>query len=157
MSRTCRQAENVGFASDRAKRNGRAAPDPQGGTGGNIYLIQKHTAPRLHYDFRLGLDGVLKGWAITHQPSLDPPLCRVPVPTKDQPLDGFGTGNSTLWDDGTWQPVGDARKGLAKGHLAFVLHGRKLCGRWRLVRLTESIADHIGQNDWLLTKSGDGP
>ncbi|MEA2782093.1 MAG: bifunctional non-ous end joining protein LigD [Rhodospirillaceae bacterium] len=157
MSGRCRQAENSGVASRRGRRYGPVSLGPEGGAGGNAYLIEKHTAPRLHYEFRLELDGVLKSWTITHQPTLDPPVCRVAVPAEDQPVDGLGSGRSTLWDDGTWQPVGDARKGLAKGRLAFVIHGRRLCGRWRLVRLTESIGDRHGHNDWLLTKSGNGP
>ncbi len=126
------------------------------------YLIQKHDATRLHYDFRLELDGVLLSWAVTKGPSLDPADKRLAVRTEDHPLSygGFegtipkgqyGGGTVMLWDRGTWEPVGDPHAGLAKGHLEFVLHGEKLKGRWDLVRMRVE----RGKENWLLIKGND--
>ncbi|HXI42447.1 MAG TPA: DNA polymerase ligase N-terminal domain-containing protein, partial [Bryobacteraceae bacterium] len=101
------------------------------------YLIQKHEATRLHYDFRLELDGVLLSWAVTRGPSLDPADKRLAVRTEDHPLSygefegaipkgQYGGGTVMLWDEGTWEPKGDPRLGLRKGHLSFILHGQRL-------------------------------
>ena len=110
------------------------------------YVIQKHAARNLHYDFRLELDGVLKSWAVPKGPSLVPTERRMAAQVEDHPLDygGFegvipkgeyGGGSVVVWDRGTWEPVGDPRAGLAKGDLNFTLDGEKLRGRWHLVRM----------------------
>src|SRR6185437_15341943 len=110
------------------------------------YLIQKHDATRLHYDFRLELDGVLLSWAVTRGPSLDPADKRLAVRTEDHPLaygefEGtipkgqYGGGTVMLWDEGTWEPVEDPDSGLAEGKLKFVLHGARLGGGWTLVKI----------------------
>jgi bifunctional non-homologous end joining protein LigD len=126
------------------------------------YLIQKHEATRLHYDFRLELDGVLLSWAVTKGPSLDPADRRLAVRTEDHPLaygsfEGtipkgeYGGGTVMLWDRGTWEPKGDAHAGLKKGHLAFEVHGERLKGGWDLIRMR---GDGKREN-WLLIKETD--
>src|SRR5580704_3687351 len=103
------------------------------------YLIQKHDATRLHYDFRLELDGVLLSWAVTKGQSLNPADKRLAVRTEDHPLSygafegtipkgQYGGGSVMLWDQGTWEPKADPQKGLKKGHLSFLLHGERLKG-----------------------------
>src|SRR5580658_6785974 len=110
------------------------------------YLIQKHDATRLHYDFRLELDGVLLSWAVTKGPSLNPAVKRLAVRTEDHPLSygtfegtipkgQYGGGTVMLWDQGTWESKWDPHFGLNKGHLAFVLHGARLKGTWDLIRM----------------------
>ena len=125
------------LATYKAKRRFDETPEPAGGKrspGGNRYLIQKHAATRLHYDFRLELDGVLLSWAVTRGPSLDPSVKRLAVRTEDHPLDyatfegripkgNYGAGTVLLWDRGTWKPIGDPHDGLRKGKLAFHLYG----------------------------------
>jgi len=126
------------------------------------YLIQKHNATRLHYDFRLELDGVLLSWAVTKGPSLNPTDKRLAVRTEDHPLSygtfegtipqgEYGGGTVMMWDEGTWEPKGDPRAGLEKGHLSFVLHGERLKGGWGLVRMR---GDGKREN-WLLIKEND--
>jgi bifunctional non-homologous end joining protein LigD len=126
------------------------------------YLIQKHDATRLHYDFRLELDGVLLSWAVTKGPSVDPADKRLAVRTEDHPLaygsfEGtipkgeYGGGTVMLWDRGSWTPKGDPHAGLKKGHLAFELQGERLKGRWNLVRMR---GDEKREN-WLLIKEAD--
>jgi bifunctional non-homologous end joining protein LigD len=126
------------------------------------YLIQKHDATRLHYDFRLELNGVLLSWAVTKGPSLDPADKRLAVRTEDHPLSygtfegtipkgQYGGGTVMLWDEGTWEPKGDPRAGLQKGHLSFTLHGERLKGDWDLVRMH---GDSKKEN-WLLIKAKD--
>src|SRR4051794_9634806 len=117
---------------------------------------------RLHYDFRLELDGVLKSWAVTKGPSLTPGEKRLAVHVEDHPLDygafegtipkgQYGGGTVLLWDRGVWEPEGDPRKGYAKGHLRFRLHGEKLRGGWHLVRMRRRPKEL--QEQWLLIKS----
>ena len=129
------------------------------------YLIQKHAATRLHYDFRLELDGVLKSWAVTKGPSLDPADKRLAVEVEDHPVEygGFegtipmgqyGGGTVMLWDRGTWEPVGDPHEGLKAGKLVFKLHGERLRGEWTLVRMHGRPQDR-GRNNWLLIKHHD--
>jgi bifunctional non-homologous end joining protein LigD len=128
--------------------------------------VQKHEARRLHYDFRLELDGVLKSWAVPKGPSLDPSERRLAVETEDHPLEyaGFegvipkgeyGGGAVLVWDRGLWEPEGDAARGLAKGKLDFSLHGDKLRGRWTLVRLAKRQGERAGKDNWLLIKRRD--
>jgi len=128
------------------------------------FVIQKHAARSLHYDFRLELDGTLKSWAIPKGPSLDPTQKRLAVQVEDHPLSyaGFegvippkqyGAGTVIIWDRGTWEPVGDPRAGYRAGKLKFQLHGEKLKGGWTLVRM-RSDADSR-QETWLLIKERD--
>src|SRR5271168_64413 len=134
-------------------------------TGALPFVIQKHAATRLHYDFRLGLDGVLKSWAVTKGPSYVPGDKRLAVQVEDHPMEygGFegtipkgqyGGGTVMLWDEGTWEPLGDADQALAKGNLKFVLHGKKLHGKWVLVRMGGKAANESKPN-WLLIKEHD--
>lgn len=133
------------------KRDFRRTPEPSGAGRARrrakalSFVVQKHAAKRLHYDFRLELDGVLLSWAVPKGPSLDPGHKRMAVQVEDHPLDygrfegtippkHYGAGHVIVWDRGTWEPVGDPHAGLAKGHLVFRLHGEKLAGDWHLVR-----------------------
>ncbi len=129
------------------------------------FVIQKHAATRLHYDFRLGLHGVLKSWAVTKGPSYVPGEKRLAVQVEDHPMEygGFegtipkgqyGGGTVMLWDEGTWEPLGNADEALAKGNLKFVLHGQKLHGKWVLVRMGGKAANEAKPN-WLLIKEHD--
>src|SRR5437868_6407851 len=108
------------------------------------FVIQKHAARRLHYDFRLELDGVLKSWAVPKGPSLDPADKRLAVHVEDHPLaygsfEGtipakqYGAGQVIVWDHGTWEPIGDPHKGYREGKFKFLLHGQHLKGGWTLV------------------------
>ncbi len=134
-------------------------------TGALPFVIQKHAATRLHYDFRLGLHGVLKSWACTKGPSYVPGDKRLAVQVEDHPMDygGFegtipkgqyGGGTVMLWDEGTWEPLGDADESLARGNLKFLLHGKKLRGKWVLVRMGGKAANEAKPN-WLLIKEHD--
>jgi bifunctional non-homologous end joining protein LigD len=163
------------LAKYRAKRDFKITPEPSGDAKKNgragkehklEYVIQKHAASHLHYDFRLELDGVLKSWAVTKGPSYYPGDKRLAVQVEDHPLEygGFegiipkgqyGGGTVMLWDRGTWEPVGDAHEGLRKGDLKFILHGEKLHGRWVLVRMGGKYANEAKPN-WLLIKEHDG-
>ena len=130
------------------KRDFDVTSEPTGGKatrGALSFVIQKHAATRLHYDFRLELDGTLKSWAVPKGPSLDPHDKRMAVHVEDHPIDyasfegtipkgQYGAGQVIVWDNGTWEPVGDARAGLGAGKLKFRLHGKKLHGGWTLVR-----------------------
>ncbi len=152
----------------REKRNFGRTPEPSGdraaGEGeGWSFVVQKHAARRLHYDFRLELDGVLLSWAVPKGPSLDPKQRRLAMRTEDHPLDyadfegvipegEYGGGAVIVWDRGRWRPEEDAAEGLAKGRLKFELIGEKLRGSWRLIR-TASGKD--GRERWLLFKARD--
>jgi len=151
----------------RSKRHFDETPEPEGKrshAGGHAYLIQKHDATRLHYDFRLELDGVLKSWAVTRGPSLDPADKRLAVRTEDHPLDygsfegtipdgHYGAGTVMLWDQGTWEPLEDPRKGLKEGKLKFALHGERLKGAWAMVRMKPRKGEK--RENWLLIKDRD--
>src|SRR5688572_5401951 len=128
------------------------------------FVIQKHAARNLHYDFRLELDGVLKSWAVPKGPSLVPTERRMAAQVEDHPLEygGFegvipkgeyGGGSVVVWDRGTWEPIGDPRAGMRQGKLKFRLHGEKLQGEWVLVR-TGGPADD-GKEHWFLIKRDD--
>ena len=129
------------------------------------FVIQKHAATRLHYDFRLEWGGTFKSWAVTRGPSLNPADKRLAVEVEDHPLDygdfegtipkgQYGGGTVMLWDRGTWEPEGDAAKMLAEGDLKFTLDGEKLHGGWVLVRMK---GDKFGSKraNWLLIKHRD--
>ncbi|MDR3408507.1 MAG: DNA ligase D [Methylovirgula sp.] len=151
----------------RKKRDFAVTSEPRGIKGrhaGNAFVVQKHAATRLHYDFRLELDGVLKSWAVTRGPSLVPGEKRLAVHVEDHPLDygsfegtipegQYGAGTVLVWDRGTWTPEGDPDAGYAKGHLDFVLHGEKLKGRWHLVRMHPRPGEK--RDNWLLIKGDD--
>ncbi|RYZ13124.1 MAG: DNA ligase D, partial [Alphaproteobacteria bacterium] len=143
-------------------------PEPKGKVGkrkGHSYVIQKHDATRLHYDFRLELDGVLLSWAVTRGPSLNPADKRLAVRTEDHPLQygkfegiipsGYGAGTVILWDNGSWEPQEDPREGLKKGSLKFTLHGQRLKGSWALVRLKPRPGESRKRENWLLIKHRD--
>jgi len=151
----------------RAKRDFAKTPEPRGEHAGKgkrlAFVVQKHDATRLHYDFRLELDGVLLSWAVPKGPSLDPRDKRMAVRTEDHPLSygsfegtipegQYGAGRVIVWDNGAWEPIGDPRKGLAAGKLAFTLEGRKLSGQWELIRLRKPAER---RETWLLFKKGD--
>jgi bifunctional non-homologous end joining protein LigD len=141
---------------------GRVAPRKT--KGGQSFVIQKHAATRLHYDFRLEMDGVLKSWAVTRGPSLVAGERRLAVHVEDHPLDygsfegtipkgEYGGGEVLVWDRGTWTPVGDSAKGYKKGHLEFELAGEKLSGRWHLIRMQGKAREK--RENWLLIKADD--
>ncbi|HUG93798.1 MAG TPA: DNA ligase D [Planctomycetaceae bacterium] len=151
----------------RRKRNFQRTPEPRGkaaAKGGRSFVVQKHAARRLHYDFRLELDGVLKSWAVPKGPSLDPADKALAVHVEDHPLEygsfegvipegEYGGGTVMLWDRGTWEPAGDPAAGLRRGKLSFVLHGEKLRGLWSLVQMRGESSD--GGRNWLLIKAED--
>jgi bifunctional non-homologous end joining protein LigD len=151
----------------RKKRQFGVTPEPRGHKGaraGNRYVIQKHAARRLHYDLRLELDGVMKSWAVTRGPSLNPGEKRLAVHVEDHPIEynafegtipagEYGGGTVAIWDRGTWTPDGDPHKGYAKGHLSFELHGEKLHGHWHLVRMHGRPNER--HDNWLLIKAKD--
>ncbi|MDD2861365.1 MAG: DNA polymerase ligase N-terminal domain-containing protein, partial [Acidiphilium sp.] len=155
------------LAPYRKKRDFSTTAEPRGtakSTSGNSFVIQKHAARRLHYDLRLELDGVMRSWAVTRGPSLVTGEKRLAVRVEDHPLDyatfegtipkgQYGGGTVLVWDRGTWLPSADPRKGLAKGHLEFELHGEKLTGAWDLVRM-HGKKDEKREN-WLLIKRED--
>jgi bifunctional non-homologous end joining protein LigD len=134
----------------RAKRRFHKTPEPAGGSerrpvAGPMFVVQKHAASRLHYDFRLEIDGVLVSWAIPKGPSVDPAVKRLAARTEDHPIEygdfegiipegEYGGGAVIVWDTGTWQPEGNAADALGKGHIKFELSGKKLRGRFHLVR-----------------------
>ncbi len=151
----------------RKKRQFSVTAEPRGRKGprgGHRYVIQKHAARRLHYDLRLELDGVMKSWAVTRGPSLDPGEKRLAVHVEDHPIEynafegtisqgEYGGGTVMIWDRGKWSPEGDPHKGYAKGHLVFDLDGEKLHGRWHLVRM--HARDGERHENWLLIKGKD--
>src|SRR5438477_3195022 len=128
----------MGLQVYRKKRRFDVTPEPRGRAAkakGSRFVIQKHAARRLHYDFRLELDGVLKSWAVTRGPSLVPGEKRLAVHTEDHPIEyldfegniprgEYGAGAMIVWDRGSWVPQGDPHKALQKGHLEFLLEGQ---------------------------------
>ena len=132
---------------------------------GNSFMVQKHDATRLHWDIRLEVDGVLKSWAVTRGPSLDPDEKRLAVRTEDHPLSyatfegtipagEYGGGTVMLWDRGTWSPIaGKSAKDLDKGHLHFTLDGERMKGEWLLIRLKPRPKEK--RENWLLRKIED--
>src|SRR5579871_6727027 len=141
------------LAKYKEKRNFKVTPEPSGDASANkaadkhlLYVIQKHRATQLHYDFRLEFEGVLLSWAVPKGPSLDPSVKRLAVQVEDHPVDygGFegvipegeyGGGTVMLWDRGEWKPEnGDPDAAMAKGDFKFTLMGEKLKGSWVLVK-----------------------
>src|ERR1043166_433338 len=156
----------------RRKRDFRVTAEPKGSTRRPAqklklaYVIQKHQASHLHYDFRLEWNGVLLSWAIPKGPSLDPSIKRLAAQVEDHPIEygGFegvipageyGGGTVMLWDRGAWKPeVDDVDRAIEKGDLKFILKGKKLKGSWVLVR-TRGFGRSSGRSSWLLIKHRD--
>lgn len=151
----------------KAKRNFDITSEPaDGGKAGQdvlTFVIQKHWASRLHYDFRLELDGTMKSWAVPKGPSYDTHDKRMAVEVEDHPISysdfegtipakQYGAGKVIIWDKGTWEPLEDPRAGFAKGSIKFALHGHKMHGRWTLVRMK---GRGEKQPPWLLIKEKD--
>ena len=153
----------------RRKRDFDATPEPRAdlvdAAGDTLsFVVQKHDATRLHFDFRLEWNGVLLSWAVTKGPSADPSEKRLAVRTEDHPLSyaGFegtipakeyGGGTVMLWDNGWWEPLHDPEDGLAAGKLHFRLHGARLRGGWALVRMRGRKGEK--RENWLLIKERD--
>lgn len=163
----------MGLREYRKKHRFKATPEPRGEhgvgdkpTSGLTYVVQRHQARRLHYDFRLEWGGVLLSWAIPKGPSLDPAVKRLAVQTEDHPLNyadfegvipegQYGAGTVRVWDRGAWAPDDpDVGSALEKGELKFTLYGEKLKGSWVLVR-TRRYEKSPAQAVWLLTKHRD--
>ncbi len=157
----------VALKTYRAKRDFGQTLEPRGVAArakGNQFVIQKHDATRLHYDLRLELDGVMLSWAVTRGPSLVPGEKRLAIHVEDHPIEyntfegtipkgQYGGGTVMIWDRGKWFPDHDPRKGMKKGHLDFRLEGKKLGGRFHLVRMRKRPGER--QEPWLLIKSDD--
>ncbi len=155
------------LASYRAKRDFTKTSEPQGKATrrkGSSFVIQKHDASRLHYDFRLELDGTLKSWAVAKGPSLVKGEKRLAVHVEDHPLSyadfegtipegQYGGGTVLVWDRGTWEPEGDPHESYEKGRLTFRLDGEKLKGAWHLIRMAKRPREK--QESWLLIKAED--
>ncbi|MEP6684111.1 MAG: DNA polymerase ligase N-terminal domain-containing protein [Parafilimonas sp.] len=158
------------------KRSFTKTPEPEGGKSGEknklLFVIQKHDASRLHYDFRLEMEGVLKSWAVPKGPSLNPADKRLAMMVEDHPFDyrtfegiipegNYGAGTVIVWDEGTYEPLENPSankkeneknllKQLHAGSLKFVMHGKKLKGEFALVK-----THYQGENSWLLIKHND--
>jgi bifunctional non-homologous end joining protein LigD len=159
----------MGLAEYQRKRDFSRTREPIGSRtkdGGEqrplLFVVQRHAARRLHYDFRLEMDGMLKSWAVPKGPSLDPSAKRLAVQVEDHPIEyaGFegvipereyGAGTVMIWDRGTWAPEGDPIKAYEQGMLKFELQGERLRGRWMLVRMGQRKKHY-----WLLIKERDG-
>lgn len=156
----------------RKKRRFDETPEPKGRKAagraiGGRYLIQRHAATRLHYDFRIEADGVLKSWAVTKAPSRDPHVKRLAVEVEDHPLDygdfegtipggNYGAGTVQMWDVGTWTPQEpDLAAAFERGQIKMVLDGERLKGKWALIRLKSDRGKPSKRNNWLLIKEKD--
>jgi len=152
----------------RQKRNFKKTLEPKGRKistkGQHIFVVQKHAASHLHYDFRLEINGVLKSWAIPKGPSLNPSVKRLAVEVEDHPMDyayfegsiplgEYGGGDVIVWDRGTWVSLKPIRKSLKDGRLEFELRGDKLSGQFVLVRTRKPASGK--KNQWLLIKRHD--
>ena len=153
------------------KRDFKVSPEPKGSARAKaskaalIFVVQKHQASHLHYDFRLEWNGVLLSWAVPKGPSLDPAVKRLAMAVEDHPIEyakfegiipegQYGGGTVMVWDQGTWEPEQDPESGLLKGELKFSLHGKKLRGSWVLVR-TKRGPGNSQRASWLLIKHRD--
>jgi bifunctional non-homologous end joining protein LigD len=160
----------VSLALYRRKREFADTPEPRGRARRSArrlsFVIQRHAATRLHYDFRLEQDGVLRSWAVPKEPKPIPGEKRLAVHVEDHPLDygrfegvipegHYGAGKVVIWDRGWWEPVGDPRAAYRKGSLKFILHGRRLRGGWALVRMRPRDGERGGKENWLLIKERD--
>ncbi|MDH6169166.1 bifunctional non-homologous end joining protein LigD [Variovorax boronicumulans] len=160
-------AKGDALSTYKSKRNFAVTAEPaEGGRPSPhalTFVVQKHAASRLHYDFRLELDGVMVSWAVPKGPSFDPKEKRMAIHVEDHPISyssfegtippkQYGAGTVIVWDNGTWEPVGDPRAGLAAGKLVFRLHGQKLQGLWELVNIAKG---GERQEPWLLFKKKD--
>src|SRR5262245_18936348 len=140
----------MGLAEYRRKRRFDRTPEHAGAektkSRGDAFVVQKHAASRLHYDFRLEMEGVLRRWAVPKGPSLDPSEKRFAAHVEDHPVEygdfegiipkgQYGGGTVVLWDHGTWRPDGGPVAAYRKGKIAFELHGEKMRGKWALVRM----------------------
>ncbi|MHA6333827.1 DNA ligase D [Qipengyuania sp. CAU 1752] len=157
------------LASYNQKRDFKKTPEPSGkarsSEKGDLFIVQKHDATRLHWDLRIEVDGVLKSWAVTKGPSPDPDIKRLAVRTEDHPMSyaefegtipkgEYGGGSVMLWDRGRWRPIeGKSAKDLAKGHLHFILDGERMRGEWLLIRLKKKPGEK--RENWLLRKLQD--
>ncbi len=150
-----------------SKRDFAVTSEPRGDVAGSgkelAFVVQKHHASRLHYDFRLELDGVMLSWAVPRGPSFDPKDMRMAIHVEDHPISynrfegtiprgQYGAGTVIVWDQGTWEPAADPHQGLKDGKLVFTLHGHKLSGLWELVRIAKP---GERQEGWLLFKKRD--
>lgn len=153
----------MGLSQYKKKRDFSKTPEPKGNVGkepSRLFIIQKHAASHLHYDFRLELHGVLKSWAVPKGPSLDPKVKRLAMHVEDHPIQygsfegiipkgQYGGGTVMLWDKGTWEPLDEKPyEAYEKGHLRFLLHAEKLQGRWDLIRFKD-------EKHWFLIKHED--
>ncbi|WP_020660854.1 DNA polymerase ligase N-terminal domain-containing protein [Amycolatopsis benzoatilytica] len=153
------------LAEYRAKRDRRRTPEPRGGRGNTepVFVVQRHDASSLHFDFRLEIGGVLVSWSVPKGPSLNPADRRLAIRTEDHPLDyarfegaipagEYGGGTVIVWDTGTFDVLTDdsAEQALQDGHLKVGLRGEKLRGAFSLIRRRSS-----GQEQWLLVKKDD--
>ena len=159
------------LATYNSKRDFGRTAEPAGKRGpkrnkGLAFVVQKHAASRLHWDFRLELDGVLLSWAVTRGPSRDTKVRRLAVRTEDHPISygsfegtipkgEYGGGTVMLWDRGTWEPIDDARAGVAAGKFHFILHGERMKGEWVLIRLKPDEGKAASRENWLLFKIAD--
>ena len=159
----------------KAKRDFTRTQEPSGagkarrGGKGYRFVVQKHDATRLHYDFRIELDGVLKSWAVTKGPSDNPEDKRLAVRVEDHPLDygsfegtipegQYGGGTVMLWDEGTWEPLGDPHEALEEGDLKMRLNGHRMKGEWVLVHMKGRDSKRKAgppRENWLLIKHRD--
>jgi bifunctional non-homologous end joining protein LigD len=161
----------MGLELYRKKRNFKTTPEPAGRVVKRrkkalAFVIQKHAASHLHYDFRLELNGVLLSWAVPKGPSLDPNDKRLAMHVEDHPIEygdfegvippkQYGSGTVLLWDRGTWIPKEDPEAGYRKGRLKFTLNGEKLHGGWTLVKTHGGKYGNGSKEAWLLIKEGD--
>ncbi|HXG51526.1 MAG TPA: DNA polymerase ligase N-terminal domain-containing protein [candidate division Zixibacteria bacterium] len=147
----------------RSRRRFDVTPEPEGGSrrssGRREFVVQKHCAGHLHYDFRLEHDGVMLSWAVPKGPALDPAVKRLAMQTEDHPIEynrfegvipegEYGAGTVMVWDRGVWEPeTADVDAALEKGEIKFTLYGEKLKGSWAMVRMRD--------RQWLLIKHRD--
>ena len=155
------------LAAYKAKRNFAITSEPAEGGAEGVdalsFVVQKHWATRLHYDFRIELDGVMLSWAVPKGPSYDPKDKRLAAHVEDHPISyssfegsipagQYGAGKVIVWDEGTWHPIGNPRASLKAGNLKFELRGHKLKGKWALIRMK---GRGEKQEPWLLIKEKD--